>query len=126
MGCGSPTYRRLVEGVARLLIRRLRRRRTRIPGTVGHSGDSAGPFRGHSTQLIAKPWADWYFPGMARLARVVVPGLPHHVTQPGNRRQQTFFGDDDYYAAYIELMAQWCGEEGGEIWSYCLMPNLST
>ena len=32
---------------------------------------------------------------MARLARVVVPGLPHHVTQRGNGRQQTFFGDSD-------------------------------
>jgi putative transposase len=28
---------------------------------------------------------------MARLARVVIPGLPHHITQRGNRRQQTFF-----------------------------------
>ena len=26
---------------------------------------------------------------MARIARVVVPGLPHHVTQRGNRRMQT-------------------------------------
>ena len=59
---------------------------------------------------------------MARLARLVIPGLPHHVTQRGNRRQQTFFNDGDY-AAYLELMAQWCREEGVEIWSYCLMPN---
>src|SRR3990170_1424943 len=59
---------------------------------------------------------------MARLARLVIPGLPHHITQRGNRRQQTFFNDGDY-AAYIELMADWCREEGVEIWSYCLMPN---
>jgi REP-associated tyrosine transposase len=59
---------------------------------------------------------------MARLARLVIPGLPHHVTQRGNRRQQTFFNDEDY-AAYLELMAEWCREEGVEIWSYCLMPN---
>ena len=44
---------------------------------------------------------------MAQIARVVAPGLPHHVTQRGNRRQQTFFCDDDY-RAYLELMAQWC------------------
>jgi len=31
---------------------------------------------------------------MARLARWVVPGLPQHVTQRGNRRRRTFFGDD--------------------------------
>jgi len=33
---------------------------------------------------------------MARLARLVIPGLPHHLTQRGNRRQQTFFSDGDY------------------------------
>ena len=59
---------------------------------------------------------------MARLARLVVPGLPHHVTQRGNRRQQTFFCDDDY-SAYLELMAEWCTERGVAIWAYCLMPN---
>jgi hypothetical protein len=26
----------------------------------------------------------------------VVPGLPHHITQGGNRRQKTFFCDEDY------------------------------
>jgi putative transposase len=59
---------------------------------------------------------------MARLARLVIPGLPHHVTQRGNRRQPTFFNDGDY-AAYLELMGEWCRENGVEIWSYCLMPN---
>jgi len=42
---------------------------------------------------------------MARLARVVVAGYPHHITQRGNRRQETFFGSDDYLLAatrYIE------------------------
>jgi putative transposase len=62
------------------------------------------------------------FLGMARLARLVIPGLPHHITQRGNRRQQTFFNDGDY-VAYVELMAEWCKEEGVEIWCYCLMPN---
>ncbi len=48
--------------------------------------------------------------------------MPHHVTQRGNRRQQTFFNDGDY-AAYIELMVEWCGKEGVEIWAYSCMPN---
>ena len=48
--------------------------------------------------------------------------MPHHVTQRGNRRQQTFFHDEDY-AAYLELMADACREEGVAIWAYCLMPN---
>ena len=59
---------------------------------------------------------------MARLARVIAPGLPHHVTQRGNRRQQTFFCDEDYQS-YIHLMSEWCGAHEVEIWAYCLMPN---
>ena len=59
---------------------------------------------------------------MARLARVVVPGMPHHVTQRGNRRQPTFFCDADY-AVYLELMAEWCEKCAVRIWAYCLMPN---
>ena len=60
--------------------------------------------------------------GMARLARVVAPGLPHHVTQRGNRRQQTFFGDEDY-RAYKDLLAEHCREAEVAIWAYCWMPN---
>lgn len=59
---------------------------------------------------------------MARLARLVIPGVPHHVTQRGNRRQRTFFCEEDY-SAYLKLMAQWCAERGVAIWAYCLMPN---
>jgi putative transposase len=59
---------------------------------------------------------------MARIARIIVPDIPHHITQRGNRRQQTFFGDDDY-REYIALMAQWCGKYQVDIWSWCLMPN---
>jgi len=33
---------------------------------------------------------------MARIARAVAPGIPHHITQRGNRRQQTFFNDEDW------------------------------
>jgi putative transposase len=59
---------------------------------------------------------------MARLARVVAPGLPHHITERGNRRQPTFFRDEDYQY-YLELMAEWCALYSVEIWAYCLMPN---
>lgn len=59
---------------------------------------------------------------MARIARVVIPNLPHHVTQRGNRRQTTFFNDNDY-RKYIELLAEAKSEVGVEIWAYCLMPN---
>jgi len=43
---------------------------------------------------------------MPRIARIIASGFPHHIIQRGNRRQRTFFSDDDY-AAY----------------AYCLMPN---
>jgi len=59
---------------------------------------------------------------MPRMARVVVPNYPHHVTQRGNRRQQTFFSVDDY-RAYLKLLANAKWKAGVEVWAYCLMPN---
>src|SRR5271166_5343752 len=59
---------------------------------------------------------------MARLARVIAPGMPHHVTQRGNRGQQTFFGEEDYQH-YLELISRFCRAEQVAIWAYCLMPN---
>ena len=59
---------------------------------------------------------------MARLPRMVLPGIPHHVTQRGNRRERTFFEDGDY-ALYLDLLAQAAERYGVEVWSYCLMPN---
>ena len=59
---------------------------------------------------------------MSRIARVVVPGYPHHITQRGNRRQQTFFSDSDY-RAYIRFLAKEKKRAEAEIWGYCLMPN---
>ena len=53
---------------------------------------------------------------------MVLPGIPHHVTQRGNRRERTFFEDGDY-ALYLDLLADAAGRFGVEIWSYCLMPN---
>ena len=46
---------------------------------------------------------------MSRLARVVAPGVPHHVTQRGNRRQTPFFGDGDD-AAYLDILGFQCIE----------------
>jgi len=59
---------------------------------------------------------------MSRIARIVVPDYPHHVTQRGNRRQQVFFHDDDY-AAYIHYLAASLKRAQLEVWAYCLMPN---
>lgn len=59
---------------------------------------------------------------MARLARVVVPHHPHHVTQRGNARARTFFSDADY-ALYRDLLAEHCAAAGVAVWAWCLMPN---
>ncbi len=44
---------------------------------------------------------------MARLARVVLPGVAHHITQRGNRRLPVFFGDDDR-RLYLGLLREGC------------------
>jgi REP element-mobilizing transposase RayT len=56
------------------------------------------------------------------MARVIVPGHPHHIAKRGNRRQPTFFCDEDY-TGYLEPMAEWCANHGVEIWACCLMPD---
>ncbi|MEQ8661485.1 MAG: transposase [Gammaproteobacteria bacterium] len=59
---------------------------------------------------------------MGRMARVVMPDVPHHVVQRGNRRQPTFFGAADY-RAYLRLVACACARTATRVWAYCLMPN---
>lgn len=59
---------------------------------------------------------------MARMARVVIPGYPHHVTQRGNRRQRVFFSDEDYLH-YIDLLVEYTALSETQVWAYCLMPN---
>jgi putative transposase len=59
---------------------------------------------------------------MSRAARIVIPDMPHHVIQRGNRRMPVFLREEDY-AFYLDLMREWCGKEGVEIWAYCLMTN---
>ncbi|MCH8998001.1 MAG: transposase [Proteobacteria bacterium] len=59
---------------------------------------------------------------MARMARLVVPGHPHHVTQRGVRRMEVFLVRGDY-ETYLGLLREWCGKAGTEVWAYCLMPN---
>ena len=56
------------------------------------------------------------------MARLVIPGLPHQVTQRGNGRARTFFSDDDD-ALYRDLLAKNCAAAGVEAWAWVLMPN---
>ena len=59
---------------------------------------------------------------MARLARVVIPGLPYHLTHRGNRRGDVFFSDTDR-RAYLTELANAAGRYSMKIWGWCLMIN---
>jgi putative transposase len=59
---------------------------------------------------------------MPRVARIAVPGVPHHVTQRGNNQQQVFFGDDDR-RIYLARLREHAAGHGLAILGYCLMPN---
>lgn len=50
------------------------------------------------------------------------PLAPHHITQRGNRRQQTFFNDKDY-EIYLDILKEYSQLYKLKIWCYCLMPN---
>lgn len=59
---------------------------------------------------------------MSRIARIVIEGVPYHITQRGNGRQQVFFEDRDYQL-YRDLLRRSCEAARLRIWAYCLMPN---
>jgi putative transposase len=59
---------------------------------------------------------------MTRIARVVVPDVPHHVTQRGNRGERIFFAAEDY-ALYRDWLGESCRRFAVEVWAYCQMPN---
>jgi len=59
---------------------------------------------------------------MSRVARIVVPGWPHHITQRGNRRADVFITEDDR-RTYLRWTAQYAQRHGLSIWAYCLMTN---
>ena len=59
---------------------------------------------------------------MARVARVVAAGSPHHVIQRGNRRQKVFFKESDR-ADYLLILREEADKFGLRVWAYCLMEN---
>ncbi len=59
---------------------------------------------------------------MPRLSRAVFAGVPHHITQRGNRREDIFFVDEDR-AAYLLWLKEYCEKFEVEILAYCLMTN---
>lgn len=59
---------------------------------------------------------------MARLARIVIPDVAHHVTQRGNRRLPVFFGEDDR-REYLRLLADAAAAAQTRCLAWCLMDN---
>ena len=56
------------------------------------------------------------------MARIVVPGFPHHVTQRGNRQANVFETDSDRQT-YLRFLETHCAKRGLSVWAYCLMTN---
>lgn len=59
---------------------------------------------------------------MPRVARIVIPGVPHHVTQRGNNQQKVFFSDA-HRRLYLDFLKTYSDQFGLEIGAYCLMSN---
>ena len=59
---------------------------------------------------------------MPRRARIVVPGVPHHVVSRGNNQQDVFFVDDDH-RVYLKFLREDAEKHGLQVTGYCLMSN---
>ena len=53
---------------------------------------------------------------------MVVPGIPYHITQRGNRREEVFFSEGDR-DLYLKLLLQYSLKHGLDVKGYCLMTN---
>ncbi len=59
---------------------------------------------------------------MPRLSRIIVPGLPHHITQRGNYRQNVFDDDNDK-RRYLLWVREYSQKYNLSVLAYCLMSN---
>ncbi len=59
---------------------------------------------------------------MPRTSRIVVPGIPHHITQRGNRQMPIFFSDDDR-RYYLATLTKACAVQAVKCLAWCLMDN---
>jgi hypothetical protein len=96
-------------------------------------GEVARPAQSHLTVIGVPAWEyvdrmpitplrSCYVLSMTRLAPMIFSGLPHHVTQRGNRREAIFFEDGDH-EIFRDLLAEQTRKAEVEVWAYCLMPN---
>ncbi len=75
----------------------------------------------HDSRYVYRFTFDIFVP-MARLPRVVVANVPHHITQRGNARQVILASDADRNT-YLELLRQYSHLYGLSLLGYCLMSN---
>lgn len=59
---------------------------------------------------------------MPRQARVIVPGMPHHIMQRGHNRSAVFVEPKDSQY-YLDNLAEWKFEIGLKVFSCCLVTN---
>lgn len=59
---------------------------------------------------------------MARLARVILPGVPHHITQRGNAQRYLLNSDADRLV-YLRLLGDYARTYQLSLLGYCLMTN---
>lgn len=59
---------------------------------------------------------------MPRLARVILPGVAHHITQRGNARRFVLRSDSDRLV-YLRLLSQYARLNELDLLGYCLMSN---
>ncbi len=59
---------------------------------------------------------------MPRIARIVIPKVPHHITQRGNNKQDVFRTVENRWF-YLQCLKQECKNFGVSVLGYCLMSN---
>lgn len=59
---------------------------------------------------------------MPRIARVVAPKYPHHITQRGTNKSEIFIDNKDHLY-FLKLLSEWVDKTKSEVWAYCLMSN---
>src|SRR5439155_16782945 len=93
-------------------------------GDVAHCPHLAVVSAFHRASFVLK----WNCPlrprskSMPRHGRVVVSGLPHHITHRGNRRSDIFKNMEDRQID-LRLLRKHAEQEGLKIWAYALMSN---
>src|SRR5260370_32415733 len=81
-----------------------------------------GITRAYPSYPCGGPGHPCYFLPMARLPRVVIVDVPHHVTQRGNSRQVILASDADRLT-YLELLREYSQLYALSLLGYCLMSN---